>query len=589
MSNIQNDITIVVPNLQYKGSTDRLLSVPILFNGDRKEFIDSDRSRNVNAFSESEKERLESNKYRISGKLTQIFSNTIFGSSSYDGFKNYMGLFNPVEVLENNDVLFDNNGNRIVDNFGLKWSGYPQYDEFAFIRYDRDNPHLTYQPQSASSYNWTTYLSYVYSSDTTQKMTYTNNQLSGNTLNFIASDGIPFTIINTVLNGKNYITFRCGGKHNLTPYQYVELSLSYNGNNIFQVVNIGEAGYSNTETTFSILNPGYTGTTFQNGTVGTFKRIANISNPIESRSEYYVRLHKVIVDNDGIILNKMGFENSPFRLREQIEYSALTPNLRQRISYIEGNESYSYSLIPDVDVSNLVTTNNKPVTNVYLTVINRGYTGWFNKPNPNTNTSIQYGWDFNFQNDVIDEWWDFNNLDSYSEIPVLQYNKTDNFGTYVFYYNDLLKTGDTLVGDFCEYNKTEQIEFVISECNHKLSFNETLFQIESQSTTIPEGYFYKPFYEIKLKDFESSLSTQQQILGIDRPTWAYYSENLQSWIWRNVLPPGTIEPDGNGVNYPFLNGAHYTFNQDLFLLTTPFKNINISVETDEQPVIDDCE
>ena len=589
MSINNSDITIVVPNLQYKGSTDRLLSVPIMLNGDRKEFVDSDRARNVNAFEESEKERNESNKYRISGKITQIFSNKIFGSSSYNGFKNYMGLFNPTQVLENNDILFDSNGNRVVDNFGIKWSGYPQYDEFSFIRYDRDNPHLTYQPQSATSYNWTTYLTYVYSSDTTQKMTYVNNQLSGNTLEFIASDGIPFTIVNTVSNGKNYITFRCGGKHNLTPYQYVELSLSYNGNKLFQVTSIGEAGYSNTETTFSILNPGYTGNTFQNGVVGTFKRVANISNPIETRSEYYVRLHKVIAGNNDIVLNKLGFENSPFRLKEQVEYSALTPNLVQRISYIEGNETYSYSLVPDIDVSNLTTTHNRPVTDVYLTLVNRGYTGWFNRPNPNTNTALQYGWDFNFQSNGIDEWWDFNNMDSYTNITVSQYNKTDSFGTYVFYYNNLLNTGDTLVGDFCEYNKTEQIEFVISECNHKLSFNEILYQIESQSTTIPEAYFYKPHYPITLKNYSSSLSTQQQILGIDRPRWAYFSENEQAWIWREILAPGVIEPDGTGVDYPFLNGAHYTFNQDLFLLTTPFKNINVSVETDAQPNIDPCE
>ena len=136
---------------------------------------------------------------------------------------------------------------------------------------------------------------------------------------------------------------------------------------------------------------------------------------------------------------------------------------------------------------------------------------------------------------------------------------------------------------------TEQIEFVISECNHKLSFNEILYQIESQSTTIPEAYFYKPHYPITLKNYSSSLSTQQQILGIDRPRWAYFSENEQAWIWREILAPGVIEPDGTGVDYPFLNGAHYTFNQDLFLLATPFKNINVSVETDAQPNIDPCE
>jgi hypothetical protein len=43
------------------------------------------------------------------------------------------------------------------------------------------------------------------------------------------------------------------------------------------------------------------------------------------------------------------------------------------------------------------------------------------------------------------------------------------------------------------------------------------------------------------------------------------------------------------VNYPFLNGGHYTFTQNLFLLSTPFKNIKISVRNIETPLIDDCE
>lgn len=522
MSNFPENIKIVLPSLQYKGSTDKLLSVPIELNGKRKEFIDSNRVRNVDALEESEKERNESTIYRIGGKITQIFSNTLLGSTTYDGFKNNLFLTNSVNVLENNDVLFDNFGNRVIDTFGIKWSGYPQYDEFSFIRYDKNNPHLNFQPQSASTYNWGVYLSYVYSSDTEQKMSYFDEQISGNTLDFTVSDGIPFTIVNTVLNGKNFITFRCGGNHNLTPYQFVELSINYNGINTFQVYSIGEAGFSNTNTTFSILNPGYTGTTFQNGTVGTFKRISDITNSAETRSEYYVRLHKVITNEGGIILNKMGFENNPFTTKTQLEYSALTPNLIERVSTLDGTQTYSFSVVNDINISEYTTTHNRPIDNVYLTVINKGYTGWFNKPNSDINSGLQYGWDFNFNEKSIDNWWSTNNLDSYEDMPVLQYNRTDNFGTYVFYYNSPLKVGDTLVGDFCEFNKIEQKEYVISRCNHKLTFNDKLYQIESQTSAIPEGYFYKPFHDIKLREFSTDISNQPQTFGVNRPSWAFF-------------------------------------------------------------------
>lgn len=589
MANVQSDITIVLPREQFKGSTDRTLSIPVELNGERKELIESDRSKNISALEESERERASSTTYRIGGKITQIFANTLYGATDYNGFKNYLYLVNPVDTLENNDILFNNSGERVVDTFNLKWSGFPQYNEFNFIRYDADNPHLDYKPQSASTYNWGSYLSYVFSSDTTQKMSYVDRQVSGNTLDFIASDGLPFTIINTVDNGKNYITFRCGGKHNLTPFQFVELSLTYNGTNIFQVTSIGEAGYSNEDTSFSIINPGYTGTTFTNGTVGTLKRISDISNISESRSEYYVRLHKVLTNENGVIVNKMGFENTPFVDRQQVEYSALTPNLQQRVSTLDGTQTYSYTVVNDFNINGYTTTHNRPLTDVYLTIVNKGYTGWFNKPNTDTNTAIQYGWDFNFQNDIVDEWWSTNNIDSYSNISVSQYNKVENGITYVFYYNNPLKVDDVLVGDFCEYNKLEQIEYVVSECNHKLTFNDSLYQIDSFNNAIPEGYFYKPFHRIELRTFSESISTDVNVSGLNRPTWAYYSINQGIWLWREILAPGVLELGDNGVNYPFLNGAHYPFKPTLFLLSTPFKNINQSVINTDSPTIDDCE
>jgi len=589
MSKINNDILIVQPKSEYKLSTDRLLSIPIELTGDRKELIESDRSRNVNSLELSVTERNESNRFRLGGKLSLIFDNVLEGTTNYENFKNYMYLTNPIEVLTNNDILFNNNGERVVDTYGIKWDGYPQYHEFNFIRYDIDNPQFRYEPQSASTYNWTPYLSYVYSSDTAQTMSYVNTDISGNIVNFRAGDGIPFTIINTITNGVNYITFRCGGKHNLTPAQYVELSINYDGNKLFQVESLGEAGFDNEDTCFSIVNYGFTGSTFNDGVTGTFKRIADINNSAETKSIYYVRLHKLLTNDKGIIINKMAFENTPFSKIEKIEYSALTPNLVQRVSTLNGTQTYSFTVVKDLEVTDLVTNFNKPVTSVFLTIINKGYSGWFNKPNSITNTSIQYGWNFNFQENSIDNWWSTNNLDSFENIPTINYSIRTQSGNYQFYYNSPLNTGDTLIGDFCEYNESEQLEYVISDCNHKLTFNDVLYQIESQTTSIPEGYFYKPFYEIPLRKFSSDISVEFSEEPINRPKWAYFSTSEGVWKWRRVLPPGEIESDGNGTDYPFLNGSHYPFSEFMFMLTTPFRNINVSTPFVLEPIIDDCE
>lgn len=587
MASYQSDITIIKGNLRYKGATERIVSIPTEFVSDQKELIESDRTRNVNLLTQSEVERQNSSIFRISGKLTNIFSNSIIGSTDYDNYKNFLFLTNPVEVLEKNQTLF-NNFERVPDTFGLRWNGFPQYNEFSFIRTDYDNPHIRVLPQSASTYNWGVYLSYPFSSITEQRMSYVDKQLSGNTITFKAMDGIPFTIVNNVFNGSKYITFRCGGNHNLTVSQFVELSIEYNGIKTFRVDVVGEPGFSNNETSFSIVDIGYTGTTFVDGVAGTFKRIVNIENSAETKSRYYVRLHKIITDETDSNVNNLAFENNAFSTQQKLEYSALTPNLQQRVSIKEGTQTYSYTFRNDFNIDEYYDNNLKPITKYYLTIVNKGYYGWFNKPLSNTNNALQYGWNFNFHEDSIDDWWKINNIDSLEEIPVESYTRFSNNKTYRFFYNSPLKKEDVLVGDFCEYNEIEQLEYVISNCQHKITFNDALYQTEDNGSDNPPGYFYQPHHPIKLRDFYSTLSESTGQVSTTRKPWAYYSENLNRWIWRDIIPYGDADGD-LGVNYPYLNDAHYPFTNITFMLSTPYKNLNFNPPVVTQPIKDDCE
>lgn len=587
MANVQNDITVLKGNLRYKGATERIISIPTEFVGDQKELIESDRTRNVNALTQSEIERQKSNIFRIGGKITNLFANVLVGSTNYEGYKNYLYLTNELQVVQDNPILFNSFSERVPDTFGLKWNGFPQYNEFSFIRTDYDNPHIDFEPQSASTYNWTVQLSYPYSSDTQQKMIYVDKQLDGNTLSFKASDGIPFTILNNVINGSKYITFRCGGNHNLQVSQYAELSLSYNGRNSFKVDLLGEPGFKNEKTSFSIADIGYTGTTFADGTVGTFKR--NIySSSGDSRSKYYVRLHKILTDELDSDVNNMGFENNPFGVEQKLEYSALTPNLQQRVSIKDGTQNYSFTFKRDFDVTEIYDNNFKPLTNVYVTILNKGYYGWFNKPQLNTLTALQYGWDFNFHSEFIDDWWKISNTDSFEKITTSSYTKVSNGQTYQFFYNNTPKKGDVVVGDFCEFNESEQMEYVISKCQHKITFNESVYQTSDNGSDNPAGYFYQPHHPILLRAFSTSLSDVVGQSSDEKKPWAFYSSDLNRWLWRDLIPYGDFE-DGVGVDYPFLNDAHYPFKDILFMISTPYKNINANFPVLEQPTIDNCE
>jgi len=155
----------------------------------------------------------------------------------------------------------------------------------------------------------------------------------------------------------------------------------------------------------------------------------------------------------------------------------------------------------------MVDNNMKPLTDVFVTIVNKGYYGWFNKPNDTNIYALQNGWSFNFHSDSLDDWWVTNNNDNLVEIPVSSYNKVSNGNTYTFYYNQPLKIDDVLSGDFCEYNDIEQMEYVVSNCKHKITFNDSLYQTQMFTSNNPPGYFYNPHNSIKLRDFADSVTT----------------------------------------------------------------------------------
>jgi hypothetical protein len=147
----ENNIRIVLGSQQFAGNTDKDIWIqPPLF-GDRRTMVEGDRSLTLNLADQFDTERQESNKFRISGKITNIFNNTVSGKTTYTPFRNILYYTNAVANATLNTP----------PNPNVPWEGYPQFDEFTFARYSAVAGHRNYVAKSATSYNWMLYLTVI--------------------------------------------------------------------------------------------------------------------------------------------------------------------------------------------------------------------------------------------------------------------------------------------------------------------------------------------------------------------------------------------------------------------------------------------
>jgi len=230
----------------------------------------------------------------------------------------------------------------------------------------------------------------------------------------------------------------------------------------------------------------------------------------------------------------------------------------------------------------------EPVTELFLTIINKGYSGYFNQPN--NNIGLKQGWEFNITSPVS-AWWDLQNNFSDTNIPTSNYTLTNGV-TKTFYYNQDLKEGDIIDGDFCEWNDYEQAERIISSYYHKLKYNQDVFQTTQTPTSNAPGFYYQPHTAMTIRVFSDYVETGDVAVVEGIPGYAYYSKTDQQFRWRDLYTYGFIDNLGRGVDYPFLNFAQYPFKEVQFRLIPEGINYNSNlngVNYPIKPLIDECE
>ena len=119
MSNKKNsDIRIVRGEDRFAGASNTDLLINVNLQGNNKNIIEGERSKILNLEERFNYERQNSSKFRIAGKIVNIFNNIVSGQTSYEPFRNSLYYTDTLNTL----------------TFGGEWKGYPQYDEFTFFR-----------------------------------------------------------------------------------------------------------------------------------------------------------------------------------------------------------------------------------------------------------------------------------------------------------------------------------------------------------------------------------------------------------------------------------------------------------------------
>ena len=561
-----NKYTIIPSNLLFKSAPFVDEKISISLDQTSQQITEYDRSVTLSLAQVYDDERQITQVYRPTFKVTYLYANTYTGTTNYLPFQYNLFYVDPIDSMTT-----------------TIWKGFPQYYEFDIFRPPIDDQHINYKSKSAYTYNWNFYLTYAYNNNYDKRLTYYSE--TGNNINWIAKDGIPFTITNATNNGSGVIRLECVAPHGLTQGEYVELSLSYRNSNIFEVYNLGNGNFGSDVYIFNILNIGFTGNTFNNGVTGTFKRVINPDN-METKSKYYIRENKVLTNVDDLIVTKAGFEKNVFSEEMKFEFSSITPNKVSRISQKTSSNAYDITSSYDLDFSNLRDNQKRPITEIYLTAIFRGFSGYFNQPN--NNVGLKQGWEFNITK-TPNAWWDLNNTNSNTNIPVSGYTKTSGT-TKTFYYNQNLKIDDVIDGDFCEWNDYEQLERVISNYHQKIKYNQNVFQTTNNYSTNSPGFYYKAHNPMTIRVFSDYVETGDVNFVEQVPQWSFFSSSDQEFRWRDLYTYGFIDNLGRGVDYPYLNTSQYPFTDIVFRLIPEGTNQNTQGFSGEiKPLIDRCE
>lgn len=530
----------------------------------------------VDASERFDYERQRSTYYRILGTLNLVCSNALFNLDdsgpyldlyTWKGF-NYSDQFG---FYRFSDSIYPN----VVKN-NLKetdgWFGYydrdgicnyvdmePKRQRFSFVQ-DINSYHNS---QNSPVKNWEITITYPAESD--------------NTHNMVNGGLLLIDIKQAVVSTRQMTAISTGCLHNLSIGDLVRITGTngYNGDHL--VVRTGLDNGDLKGYYFVIDVP-----TSPFNTIDFNSRMKKVVNGKESK--YYFRKFRKIKTRNSKIIEPDDYET--YKL-------AFSQNVYQ-------DNMAQFVLNEDVDVSNLVDNLGRPLTELYLTILKTDSSGLF--------TQVKSGLELPFiaqlntsntSNPYLLSIPVINKIHNGSLLPFPSHTPLEN-NVKIKDNNDIINNID-YYGDLVEYNESELREFVLADVAHRFNtFNRetspsmTYAISEANPETNPptpattvtvnlgprqEGYFYKPHHLIRIKQFSNYIE-QSDINTVEIPSYAVLSED-GTYLWRDVLDIGFNQADGSFLNYPFLNGCHYRYDNYCFYVRRqdPFDNWNLYYST----------
>ena len=521
----------------------------------------------VNVGDQFNYERQNSGYYRIIGSINPNISNVLFNlnDTTNEDLYTWAG-FNYLDQSTNKyrfgDGLFQK---AIEENLKEKdgWFGYynlgvintalnkrvdmePKAERFLFSPTDS-----TYHNQSTKPIkNWELTITYPYGSDSNHPM------INGGIL---IVEAIP-----AVVSTRSMVAFGMPCKHNLLIGDVVMITgtSGYDGEHI--VVKTGKDDGNLQDYYFVIDLP-------PTGLVSGNSRIKKMVGGVES--EYYFRLFKKIKTRTNDVIETNDYECYKLAFSEN--------------SYSDIIQQFVFN--DDIDIKDLKDNLGRPLSELFLTILK---TPSGTQPN-DLFTKVSAG----IETPFISELNNSGILTYLLNIPAINKIHNDSVFNLPFISHtpltpSVLISDNAFYGDLVEYNKIQVKETILADVSHRfntvnrettvpitynLSLENTELNLPATTYTTDlgprqEGYFYKAHYSIPLKEY-SDYVEQGDIYTVGIPD---YAVNLGDgrYIWRDLLDIGVYKSDDRTLDYPFLNGCHYIYNNICFSLRRqdPFNN-----------------